>query len=171
MLFAQIVTNTALPSDEALSVIDLAIKGGFMMIPIVLCSFAELKFIEAEANLRLGNKTASKTAYTAAIKASLAGWGVAQADADAYLAQTNVTPSGDVTLQNIMEQKYVALYTQFESFTDWRRTSLPALTPVKGNSVPRRFPTSQNQRLFNGANVPAGGLDANWIFKAMWWDE
>jgi hypothetical protein len=139
--------------------------------PIVLCSYTELKFIESEANLRLGKNTEAKAAYVDAVKASLSSYGVSQADADAYVAQASVVPSGNITLQDIMEQKYIALYTQFESYTDWRRTNFPTLTPVKGSAIPRRFPTPQNQRLFNGANVPAGGTETTtWIYKPVWWD-
>lgn len=67
MLFAQIVTNTALPSDEALSVIDLAIKGGFMMIPIVLCSFVAI-YIFVERVLTINKANQSPEAFIGRIK-------------------------------------------------------------------------------------------------------
>ncbi|NJN42319.1 MAG: MotA/TolQ/ExbB proton channel family protein [Flammeovirgaceae bacterium] len=38
MLFAQIVTGTENAPVEALSILDLAMEGGFMMFPILLCS-------------------------------------------------------------------------------------------------------------------------------------
>ena len=57
MLFAQIVTNSAPASDEALSVIDLAIKGGFMMIPIILCSFIAIYiFVERVLTINKANQ-------------------------------------------------------------------------------------------------------------------
>lgn len=140
--------------------------------PIVLCSFAELKFIEAEALLNTGDKTGAKTAYLAGIKANMDWYGISAADQKTYTDQPSVTPSGDVTLQQIMEEKYIALYTQQESYTDYRRTSLPALTPaVSGKTVPVRFPTAQNQRLYNGKNLPAGATDADWINTPMWWNK
>jgi len=67
MLFAQIVTNTAPPSDEALSVIDLAIKGGFMMIPIVLCSFIAI-YIFVERVLTINKANQSPEAFIGRIK-------------------------------------------------------------------------------------------------------
>ncbi len=67
MLFAQIVTNTAPPSDEALSVIDLAIKGGFMMIPIILCSFVAI-YIFVERVLTINKANQSPEAFIGRIK-------------------------------------------------------------------------------------------------------
>lgn len=67
MLFAQIVTNTVPPSDEALSVIDLAIKGGFMMIPIILCSFVAI-YIFVERVLTINKANQSPEAFIGRIK-------------------------------------------------------------------------------------------------------
>jgi hypothetical protein len=139
--------------------------------PVVLLSYAEMKFIEAEARLRTGDQPGAKSAYQDAIRASMAWFGVSDADANAYLANPAVVPSGDVTLEQIMTQKYIALYTQFETWTDWRRTNFPTLTPTTGSRIPRRFPLPQSERLFNGANIPAGSTSADWKFTPMWWDE
>lgn len=40
-----------------------------------------------------------------------------------------------------------------------------------GEAVPVRFPTAQNQRLYNGKNLPAGATDADWINTPMWWNK
>ena len=107
-------------------------------------------------------------AFVAAVKASLARTGVSDADATAFMAQANVDPGATaLTLENIMTQKYVAMYTQCESWTDWRRTGFPALTAVRGNEVPRRFPYPQSERLYNTRNMPAGLT----IFSRVWWDK
>ena len=140
--------------------------------PIVLCSYAEQKFIEAEAKFNTGDKPGAKAAYLAAIAANMDWYGISAADQKTYTDQSSVNPSGDISLQQIMEEKYIALYTQQESYTDYRRTNLPALTSTStGKSVPKRFPTSQNQRLYNGANLPAGATDPTWIYTPMWWDK
>ena len=67
MLFAQIVTNTAPPSEEALSVIDLAIKGGFMMIPIILSSFIAV-YVFVERMLTVNKANQSPDAFMGRIK-------------------------------------------------------------------------------------------------------
>lgn len=141
--------------------------------PVPFITFAEVKFLEAEAALITGDKAKAVAAYTAAVTANMEKLGVVKADIDKYIAQTTVTATeGDITLQRIMEQKYIAMYSQVESWSDWRRTELPALTPTSGQSVPRRFPHAQSERLYNGANwgtVNPGGIPVS-IFDRVWWD-
>jgi biopolymer transport protein ExbB len=58
MLFAQIVTNPAPATDQALSVLDLAIKGGWMMFPIVACSFVAIYiFVERVLTINKANQS------------------------------------------------------------------------------------------------------------------
>jgi hypothetical protein len=135
---------------------------------VPMLTFTEMKFIEAEAQMRLGKVAEAHAAFVAAVKASLARTGVSDADATTFMAQAGVDPGATaLTLENIMTQKYVAMYTQCESWSDWRRTGFPALAPVEGNEVPRRFPYPQSERLYNGTNMP-GGLT---IFNRVWWDK
>jgi biopolymer transport protein ExbB len=69
MLFAQIVTNATAPAeaDQALSIIDLAIKGGFMMIPIILSSFVAI-YIFVERVLTINKANQSPDAFMSRIK-------------------------------------------------------------------------------------------------------
>jgi biopolymer transport protein ExbB len=69
MLFAQIVTNATAPAeaDQALSIIDLAIKGGFMMIPIILSSFVAI-YIFVERVLTINKANQSPDAFMTRIK-------------------------------------------------------------------------------------------------------
>lgn len=159
------------PSDSIPANDDLGAFYASSTSPVVLLSYTELKFIEAEARLRTGDPAGAKAAYQDAIRASMAWFGVADADVQAYLANPAVVPTGDITLEHIMTQKYIALYTQFETWTDWRRTNYPSLTPLTGNRIPRRFPLPQSERLFNGANIPPGSTSADWKYTPMWWDE
>jgi hypothetical protein len=139
--------------------------------PVPLITFVETKFIEAEANLILGNQAAAKTAFTDAVRASLQRAGVSDANAMAYMAQPTVIPEGNITLQNIIEQKYIALYSQMETYNDWRRTGFPVLDPTQvlpnatASQIPRRWPYPQDERLFN-ANFP-GVVE---ITQRVWWD-
>ncbi len=137
---------------------------------VTFLSYAEAKFIEAEANQRLGNADAARTAFIAGVNASLSATGVSGDDAKAYTDQASVVPASGISLQRIMEQKYIALFTQPEVWTDWRRTGFPVLTPVSGNAVPRRLPVPQNERLYNGANVPANSNQSPWLYTRVWWD-
>ena len=143
--------------------------------PVPFSTYVEGKFIEAEAQFQGGNKAAAYTAYISAITASLEKVGVNAADVATYLANPLVgVGEANITLKAIMEQKYIALYTQPEGWSDWRRTSFPALTPTSGNQIPRRMPYPQSERLFNGDNlraVPDYNPSNTFIFTKMWWDK
>jgi hypothetical protein len=95
--------------------------------PIVLLSFMEAKFLEAEAQYINNGNTGNQAAYDAyieGIKASMNKLGVNAADRDAYLAEHNVGLDGDpsqLTLEYIMKEKYIALLLSPEIWTDMRR--------------------------------------------------
>ena len=131
-----------------------------------LATYVEAKFIEAEANLRLGNTALSANACNDAVKASVAQITGAEdvAYETAYASETDAT----ISLSKIMYQKYVAMFTQVEVWNDWRRTNYPALTPNPAGSqteIPRILPTSQDERLYN----PNAILVEN-ILNKVWWD-
>lgn len=133
----------------------------------VFASYAEQKFIEAEAAFQSGNTTRAQTAFEDGVRASLEKYGVF--DQTYFDAATD--PNTTLTLDRIMFQKWLASFTNPESFTDWRRTGSPALTPVAGNvtnnTIPRRLPYPLTERLYNGANRPSD----NSILSRVWWDQ
>ncbi|MFM7156463.1 MAG: SusD/RagB family nutrient-binding outer membrane lipoprotein, partial [Bacteroidota bacterium] len=110
----------------------------------------------------------AKQSYTNGIKASMAMAGVSDTEVSTYLGKANVMPSTALTLKHVMEQKFLAMYTQPETFSDWRRTGIPALaTPANAvGSTPRRFLYPQSERLYNSENYPAGVTTGTRIF----WD-
>lgn len=121
-----------------------------------LITYREVQFIIAECEFRESNvaNAAANTAYMNGINASMTRAGVDMAKITTYLAQATVNPTmTPLTLQRIMEEKYVAMYLQPEAYNDWRRTGFPALTPVSGNIVPVRWNISDDEILFN-INAP-----------------
>lgn len=143
--------------------------------PVPFITFVEAKFIEAECQLAKGNSASAYQAYQDAIMASMAKVGVSDADAQTYLSNPTVSVgASNLTLQNIIEQKYIACYYNAETYTDWRRTGYPQLTPVVGNQIPRRFPYPQSERIYNYNNLmkaaPNSG-DINFKFEKLWWDK
>jgi hypothetical protein len=58
-------------------------------------------------------------------------------------------------IKAVMMQKYFAMFLQPESFADWRRTGVPALTPASGTAVPRRF-TFPTDEINTNPNTPTG---------------
>ena len=56
-----------------------------------------------------------------------------------------------------MEEKYISMFTQGESWTDWRRTGYPTLSadPLWYlTEIPRRMPYPESEYLYNNQQVP-----------------
>jgi len=96
------------------------------MLKARIMSYTEVSFILAEAAQKGWSVGDAQTHYENAVKASFSTWGVGD-DADAYLAGAGVAYDG--SLEQIMTQKWIANWTvAHESWCDWRRTGIPALT-------------------------------------------
>jgi biopolymer transport protein ExbB len=67
MIFAQIVSGAVPPETASLSILELAIKGGFMMIPIVLSSFVAV-YIFVERVLTISKANHDPDAFIGRIK-------------------------------------------------------------------------------------------------------
>lgn len=138
--------------------------------PSPLVTYVEAKFIEAEAAFRTNDKARAAAAHNEAIKTHIRQATGADAP-DAYITAQASETEGTITLEKIMTHKYVALFTQFEVYNDWRRTNIPALSPNPNGlvaGIPRRLPTPQNERLYN-TNAPSPPISD--ILKPVWWDE
>lgn len=133
-----------------------------------IVSYREMQFIIAETALRTGAAAEIvHEAYLAGIEASFTEVGVPEAF-EAYVSQASIDPGvGNLTLDEIMTQKYIAMFVQPEVFSDWRRTGIPALSPTSGTQIPRRWDYSFNEYLFN-TNAPA--QDPNILFDRVDWD-
>jgi hypothetical protein len=140
--------------------------------PLLLVTFAELKFIEAEAAFSV-DKARSYAAYLAGINASMDKLKVPADDPEriAYVAAASVT---EVNLSKdlIFKEKYVATYLNPEAWNDARRYdykyknfTLPVNAALA--SFIRRVDYPQGERSKNGANVPA---ETPRITK-LWWDQ
>jgi hypothetical protein len=140
--------------------------------PVFFTSLAELQFIVAETKFYKGDKKGAYDAYIAGITASLDKHGVGNTDANAFLALPAIAVGETgITLELIMEQKYIAMFMNVESFMDYRRTLAPTLIPVKGTMVPRRLFYPDNELLYNEANVKsASDYEAtnDFIYKNTW---
>lgn len=117
--------------------------------PIATC--AETQFIVAEAQFRLGSEDAARTAAQAALTCQEAEWGI---DLSAKKAELGGL-SGAGLFDEMMKQKYVALFLNMEVYNDYRRTCLPAITQRPGG-VPARLYYGQAERQSN-PNIPEPG--------------
>jgi hypothetical protein len=82
-----------------------------------------------------------------------------------------------------MQQKYIALFLNPESWTDMRRYDFspeiyPNLVfpdranPDAGGQFPRRLLPAEREVVLNTARVAGfGGLAPNFFIQKMWWDQ
>ena len=117
---------------------------GDFRVPYV--TYQENLLILAEANLALTNTAAAQANLNAAY-AAVPG-----------LASTATGVTGAALLDSIMMEKYVVMFQNIEVLSDYRRTCIPALTPVSPNvlsllAVPGELFYPQTERNAN-ANIP-----------------
>jgi len=138
--------------------------------PVEFITYDELQFASAEMVLRNGGTVAAAQAfYQQGIKTNMAKLGVKDADIATYVANNGTLPGNvDAAVNQIATQEYLALYLNPEAWNLWRRTDAPALTPITGQSVPRRFLYPQTEYSYNKANVPAS---VTLVSPKVFWDK
>jgi hypothetical protein len=124
-----------------------------------MATLVEQKFIETECTFQISGAAAAHPLYLVAVTMALDAEGISAADIATYLGQASVDPgAASLSLEHIMDQKYLGLFLHSETFTDWRRTGFPTLTPNAGSMIPRRFPVPQSERNLNSGNIPAATI-------------
>ena len=141
--------------------------------PLLIVTFAEVKFIEAEAAFYAGDKARAYAAYLAGIRANMDKYGVAAAARDAYLTNPVVAVgAAALTIDLIFKEKYVATYLNPEAWNDARRYDYQ----YKGFKLPlnaalptfiRRAAYPNGETTKNGINVPAEVV----LSEPLWWDK
>ena len=112
-------------------------------------TYAEVCFIKSEA-AQNGWGGSSAVSYINGVRAALSQYGVGYGDASAYLAQQKVQFNN--TLEQIIEQKWLALWLSPESWFDFRRTGYPDFQLGPGTLFPKsplRFIYSDDEQLNN----------------------
>ncbi len=140
--------------------------------PLVIASYSELKFIEAEAAFRAGNRARAYAAYLAGITSNHNKLGVSAADIATYAGNATVSVGAEnLTLLDIFNQKYITMFLQPEAWVDARRFdykytdfTIPA-NALLGSDFIRRldYPDTEYER--NGGNVPNAQLST-----PLFWD-
>jgi hypothetical protein len=139
--------------------------------PLPMITYTELKFIEAEAQLRLGDPIKAYAAYDVAIRSALAQAAIFNpavalntTQINSYMARPKVSMGADkLTLKDIITQKYIYLtvsQTQ-EAYNDARRTALITLEDPDGTA--KRFPYPVNE-ISRNANAPKAS-DLNTVYQ------
>lgn len=115
--------------------------------PIATC--AETQFIIAETQYALGNATAARNAANAGLDCQETQFGITLPDIGAAL-------TGPALLDEILRQKYIAMFLNLEAWNDWKRTCKPDLmsnSQVQVSNMPGRLFYGQAERQTN-PNLP-----------------
>lgn len=155
--------------------------------PLNLLVYAEVPFIRAEAEFLRANRVvnpAVSAAYEEGISASMEMYGIT--GYQTYINANKLSNDPETAYRQLMTQKYIANYLQFEAYNDFRRTGYPNLPlnqevypdsedeafPVVVPIIPLRFPYPASERSYNAenipSNIPSGHVAAMQI--PVWWD-
>ena len=113
-----------------------------------IVTYEETLAIIAEAAYRGGNLTLARSSLDA-LRGSYGASAI------------GATLSGAALLTKILEEKYIALFQNYEVYNDYRRTCYPNLTPATNafnGNIPARFTYPVAERSANPDNVPVPGL-------------
>ncbi len=167
-------------------------------------TYSQLQFIKAEAAYKLGDRATALAAYAAGVSSHIdwvnarntdAGQSplpISPAEKAAFLANPAIIPTSaaDLTLTQIMSQKYIALWGwgHNEIWMDMRRYNYTDIDPASGQQVYPGFAAPTNLYPDNGGkivqrirprfnseyvwNIPAltaiGGLALDYHTKPLW---
>ena len=155
--------------------------------PLMMATYAEQKFIEAEALFLKNGGTATSVgstadayaAYKTGIRAHMEKLGIPPADTTAYLnhPQVNVG-AANLKLEHIMKEKHIALYLNPEAWVDVRRYDYNA-TIFRGMALPTSHAPAMGGQYIRRSGLPNEELSRNPNAKAavkpltekVWWDQ
>ncbi len=135
-----------------------------------LISFREFQFIIAEAELKVNGELTRDgfNSYLAGIESSFQLLNLPDTSFTNYVANIDVNPGrNSITLDHILDQKYIALFTNPECYNDLRRNDYPLLIASRGSTIPVRWEYSQAEYDFN-SNAPAIGSINIFEDKVAW---
>ena len=138
--------------------------------PQPLLTYDELKFIEAEAQWRLGSESEAYEAYQEAVRAALQRAGISEEDLETYVNQGTVFPGEEnLTLEHIIGQKNISfwMFQSAEAYNDYRRTGIPGqLNHPRGPLLRLPYPPSE---LNLNPNAPDNINDVTIYQIPVWW--
>lgn len=147
--------------------------------PMLMVTFAEMKFIEAEAYFLKGNTTLAYGAYMAGVTAHLQKVGISPADVSAYTSHPAVAVgSAGLTLELIMKEKYIAMYLNPEAWVDVRRHQYDA-NIYRGMNKPANYNEALGGEFIRRVLYPNEEINRNStevtphikpMQEVMWWE-
>lgn len=161
-----------------------------------ILTYTELQFLKAEAAFKKRDMATALQSYRAGIQASFDQLSThftgytrfTTAQRDAYLNNPSIVPTAAdaLTLQQIMMQKYIALWGHGweETYTDMRRHNWDTVNIYKGFSLTNFFPDNNgkfanrvrprynSEYLWNAEALrKVGGFDPDYHTKPVWFQQ
>lgn len=156
--------------------------------PYYLISYAETELMAAEAMVRGWISGDASAKFTSGVTAAITSWTTfdpsfarTTADINAYITGRGFdAASNSDKLRLIGEEYWAATWlNDIESYSNWRRTGFPVLTPTKDanrykqiNEIPRRLIYWESEISSNPANYKAAvdRMGGDEFTTKVWWD-
>ena len=156
--------------------------------PYMLITFAEIELMRAEAALKGWTTDNAETRFNSGVKAAIKNWtafdvSFSRTDAEINNYITNrgfASKSTTEKLKLIGEEYWAATYlNDIESWSNWRRTGYPVLTPTNdanqaetNTGIPRRLRYWENEASSNPSNykVAVTRMGGDLFSTKVWWD-
>ncbi|PQJ82569.1 SusD/RagB family nutrient-binding outer membrane lipoprotein [Polaribacter glomeratus] len=172
--------QTTLPNEGlGYTYANISPLGAFYLTPTlpgVLMSYSQLSFLVAEAaneGFITGGNAMALDWYKKGITASYKFNGL---DATSYLTQSSLNFSSKADGKvKIATQVWIALYGQgFETWTEWRRTKIPALSPAAESilgSIPSRlhYPTTESSLNKTSYDAAVSKIGSDVLSSTLFW--
>lgn len=176
--------NTGEENTDAYAEINRSILVDFEA-PMIFQTYAEVEFMLAEAIVRWGLAGDAETHYNNGVTAAMKQLSlysedtiISDSDINDYLDNSPFDPTN--AIEQINNQYWAATFlNEYETFSNWRRSGFPVLTPVDfpgnetGGTIPRRLTYSQNDASVNAENyqeaISNQGPDL--LTTRVWWDK
>jgi hypothetical protein len=155
--------------------------------PYVLQTYAEVQLMAAEAAVNGWITSDAATHFRNGVDAAIKMWTAfdasfarTQADIDAYITGRGFAAASAADRRRLIGEEYWAAtwLNDIESWSNWRRTGFPALTPTndpnrwEANEIPRRLIYWENEIGSNPANYKAAidRMGGDKFMTKVWWD-
>ncbi len=156
--------------------------------PYYLISFAETELMTAEAAVRGWVTANADDKFKSGVTAAITSWTAfdpsftrSPADIDAYVAGRKFAAASNNDKYRLIGEEFWAAtwLNDIESYSNWRRTGFPVLTPTKDanrykqiNEIPRRLIYWESEISSNPANYKAASdrMGGDEFTSKVWWD-
>jgi hypothetical protein len=155
--------------------------------PYILQTYAEVELMAAEAAVLGWINSNPVDHFRKGVDAAIKNWTAfdatfarTQGEIDAYIAGRNFAAAGTEDRKRLIGEEYWAatFLNDIESWSNWRRTNYPTLTPTndpnrwEANQIPRRLKYWENEISSNPDNFKAAvtRMGGDNFMTKVWWD-